>query len=198
MSTATASILLILTVLPGVCIASWLILRLVGRLVAHEPYLPFVPSGRQFRRAIISTASKLSAPPRVVYELGSGNGTLLPLLHRLWPQATIIGVEHSRLLYTWSWLRTLQYRSHIKLWRKDFFTVDVHDADLIIGFWIHDFMPALTAQFIKQCQPGCIIISNTFKLTTHPRLQLINQYPGRFGTTWVYQVLRSPHANPAS
>ncbi|HEV8053089.1 MAG TPA: SAM-dependent methyltransferase [Parachlamydiaceae bacterium] len=98
-----------------------------------------------------------------IYELGSGWGTLLFPIARRYPDSQIIGFETSHIPF---WFSSLCLKvtkcSNVKLYRKDFFSVDLSDASLVVCYLYPGAMKKLKSKFESELQPGTYVISNTF------------------------------------
>lgn len=104
-----------------------------------------------------------SEPQTKIYELGSGWGTLLVPLVRKYPHSQIIGFETSPLPF---WFSSLVLKINgcfnVKVQRKDFFSVDLSDASLVVCYLYPGAMEKLKVKFEEELQPGAYVISNTF------------------------------------
>ncbi len=140
----------------------FLVFRLALIMIFAHAYLPFLPSSIRVKRAL-AKSGVLAGHKRMV-DLGSGTGTLLIAMHTASPDAKIVGVERSRLLATVSRVRTAAMRPRPTVITGDMFKHNVHEYDLIIGFWITALMPRLLKKFEEECAPGAVIVSKRFRL----------------------------------
>lgn len=98
-----------------------------------------------------------------IYELGSGWGTLLFPLAKHYPDCPAIGIENSHLPFMASKaMLFLKRLPNVKLERKDFFTVPLNDAKLVVCYLFPGAMERLKEKFEKELAPGTWVVSNTF------------------------------------
>lgn len=120
--------------------------------IAFVSGAPFVPTVHKAAISMISLARIQKGD--IVYDLGSGNGKLLLLASRLGARAT--GYEINPLLVLYSSLRGAKTK-----W-KNFWSADVHDADVVFIYLLPWKMDRLAAKLKKECKKGTIIVSNSF------------------------------------
>lgn len=138
--------------------------------------LPFVPITQKAVSAVIKSICLVGK--RNIVDLGCGTGTFIAKLKKHYPEANFFGVENDKLLARIAHLRFFFYRKKPEIILGDMFKYPLHDIDAVIGFWITDFTPRLMEKFIKECRPGCIIISVTFAL---PKSEFFVYKEIRFG-----------------
>ena len=97
----------------------------------------------------------------VIYELGSGWGSLVLALARAFPDAEIRGIEISPLPYAVSWLRTRRL-ANVKLMRRSFYDCDLTDAKAVTCYLMTRPMPKLAAWLDQQLVPGTPVVSLSF------------------------------------
>ncbi|MCH9613205.1 MAG: hypothetical protein SP1CHLAM54_02020 [Chlamydiia bacterium] len=90
------------------------------------------------------------------YELGSGFGSVLPLLKKRYQN--VVGFETSPVPYLFS--RVLHKNVH----REDFFDVDLSDAGLVYCYLFPGAMKRLKEKFLEELRPGTHIFSNAFSM----------------------------------
>jgi len=124
-----------------------------------------MPSSPKARRLMLEMASSRS--PQLIYELGSGFGTLAIPLAKQFPHAHVISYELSPVPWFISKLRvTLSGVDNITLRRQDFLTEDLKKAELIICYLYPGAMSALSEKFRREPSEATLI-SNTFALRDH-------------------------------
>jgi 16S rRNA A1518/A1519 N6-dimethyltransferase RsmA/KsgA/DIM1 with predicted DNA glycosylase/AP lyase activity len=95
-------------------------------------YAPFIPTGR---KAIRKAIDEMDIPPRgTIYELGCGHAGFLRELRKKYPDANLIGVEYGIVPYLIGQIQNSLSGSNIKFIRKNFFKVDLRDADAVYCF----------------------------------------------------------------
>ncbi|WP_158915156.1 methyltransferase domain-containing protein [Caulobacter sp. S45] len=101
------------------------------------------------------------AEQAVVYELGSGWGSLAIALARAFPQAQIRGIEISPLPYWVSRVRTRNI-PNVLLRRGSFYDCDLADAQAVTCYLMIKPMPRLAAFLDRMLEPGTPVVSLSF------------------------------------
>lgn len=122
---------------------------------------PFVPSQKNASQKMVAMAN--ISPSDIVYDLGSGDGRLLFMAAQRKPQK-IIGLEINILLVIVTNIRLLlsPYRSLIQCKWRNFWSVDISDANVVFVYLLPWKMEALSKKLKKELKPGSRIISNSF------------------------------------
>jgi lambda repressor-like predicted transcriptional regulator len=97
----------------------------------------------------------------VVYELGSGWGSLAIALARAFPQAQIRGIEMSPVPYWVSRIRTRRL-PNVLLRRGNFYDCDLTDAQAVTCYLMIKPMPKLAAFLDRTLIPGTPVVSVSF------------------------------------
>lgn len=97
----------------------------------------------------------------VIYELGSGWGSLAIALARAFPQAEIRGIELSPLPY---WVSRFRARklTNLALRRADFLDCDLSDAHAVTCYLMIKPMRAIAALLDRSVRPGTPVVSLSF------------------------------------
>lgn len=100
-----------------------------------------------------------------IYELGSGWGTLVIPLAKKYPDCQIIGFETSPVPFWFSklWLK-IRGTPNAVLVRKDFFSVNLNEASLVVCYLYPGAMEVLKGKFETELKPGALVASNTFAI----------------------------------
>lgn len=130
--------------------------------VVFKGSAPFISTDRETLRKIISAVSVKEQA--VVYELGCGRARFLRLIEKAFPRTRLIGVENSFSLYLINKIRLKLQSSKIELLNRDFFTLDLKDADLVYCYLNNQTMAKLGAKFAREGRPGTQIISRSFPI----------------------------------
>jgi len=130
--------------------------------VLFKGFAPFISTDRETIRKVISEGSVKGKS--VVYELGCGRARFLRIIEKSFPDTRLIGVENLFSLYLLNRIRLQLQNSRIKLLNKDFFTLDLKDADLIYCYLNNQTMERLGTKFTQECRPGTQIISRAFPI----------------------------------
>jgi hypothetical protein len=101
----------------------------------------------------------------IVYELGSGWGSLLISLAKFYPNCSVVGYETSPIPYYVSTFIVWAIRlNNIDLHKKDFFAIPLSEASIVVCYLYPGAMSKLKLKFEKELRPGTLIISNTFAI----------------------------------
>jgi len=111
----------------------------------------------------------LEAMPKDIHgnivDLGSGWGSLIIPLAKKFPHCSIIGYEISPIPWAFSFLLTKILRlKNVKVYRKDFFSVKLHDFSLVVCYLYPDAMKQLKNKLESELTPGSWVVSNTFSV----------------------------------
>jgi hypothetical protein len=101
------------------------------------------------------------AEQAVVYELGSGWGSLLIALARAFPKAQIRGIEMSPVPYWVSRIRTRKM-PNVLLRRGNFYSCDLTDAQAVTCYLMIKPMPKLAGFLDRMLAPGTPVVSLSF------------------------------------
>jgi SAM-dependent methyltransferase len=128
---------------------------------------PWVPTSRGVICRMLEMAEL--QPGETVYDLGCGDGRVLITAARRFG-ARAVGVEVDVSRYLWSvfavLLRGLWGR--VKVIRRDLFTVDLGEADVVFTFLLQDTNERLKEKLRRELRPGARIISNIFTFSGFP------------------------------
>lgn len=130
--------------------------------VIFRGYAPFVSTDRQTFNKIISEIN--IKEKAVVYELGCGRARFLSMIEKRFPQTELIGLENLASLYFLTKLGRKLQGSKIKLLKKDFFEVNLKEADIVYCYLNNLTMKKLGEKFKQECQAGTQIISRSFPI----------------------------------
>jgi len=121
---------------------------------------PFVRSNKKAADAMIRLARL--KPGMKVYDLGSGDGTLLFRAASL--GATAVGLEINPFLVLWSYVKILfsEHRKTIIIRWQNFWIANLHDADVVFVYLLPWRMKSLENYIKTTCKPGTRVVSNSF------------------------------------
>ncbi len=121
---------------------------------------PFVRSNKKAVDAMIRLAN-IKKGTRV-YDLGSGDGTLLFRAAAF--GAVAVGIEINPFLILWTNLKILfsPYKQLISVRWQNFWKADLHDADVVFVYLLPWRMETLEKLLKTRCKPGTRIVSNSF------------------------------------
>jgi len=130
--------------------------------IVFKGFAPFIPTRPKVIKKIIDEI-EISENATIV-EFGCGAAGFLRAVHRKYPKANLIGVEHSPLPYVIANIQNMLGRNNIKIIRDNLFNTDVSNADLIYCYLSVGSMQELEKKFKKECKSGAQIISFTFPM----------------------------------
>lgn len=161
MLSSIITVIFCITVILSVIAVVWLEYDYHKMRVSAVSSVPWMR--RAVKRVLKSDIQDKGLKPKVIYELGSGWGPLVVDAAKVFPEATVRGIEFSYLAAQFSKMRTrLWGLKNVEILRKDFFEQDLKDADVIILYMLEVILERLSPKFIAELKPGAIIVSNTF------------------------------------
>lgn len=127
-------------------------------------------SSRSMRQALIAKAQELlpRSQPIKIIDPGCGTGDMVIALAQAFPDAKVIGLELSPVVYHFAtlkkWLSGCQNLSIIK---QDFFTFDYHDCDCVVVFLPIPVLHPLARHLEQHLPEHAVILSNAFQMPNH-------------------------------
>ena len=94
---------------------------------------------------------------QIVYDLGCGDGRLVMAAAKF--DAKAVGLEISVIPFLFACLRKLFSRSKAQIKFRDFWMVDLSDADVVYFFLIPRVYPELKQKLEKELKPGTKVIA---------------------------------------
>jgi len=145
---------------------------------------PFVPVNKKIARAMLD-AAKLQQG-EILYDLGSGSGTLLFAANRI--GAISQGYELLWPLVLWTKLKVItQGKRNISVSLKNFFTADFSSTNVISIFLIPHLMPKVEQKLAEsKLRPGTRIVSYAFKLPTWIPKKVVKE--SGIASIYIYEV----------
>lgn len=130
--------------------------------IAFRSFAPFIPSNRKAKQEAIRKLEMKE--DGVLYELGCGDAGLLRIARKKFPKAKLIGIEYFSLPFLIAKIQDALTKSKLILLKKNFFNVNLSDANAIYCFLNIQQMIKLKPKLEKECKPGTILISYHFTL----------------------------------
>ncbi len=155
--------------LAALCVLSSLV-TLYYHLKTGVP--PFPSFQHECKAAVELLQKKPLKQEAIIYELGSGWGTLLIEIAKAFPQAQVIGIEISPLPYIISKLRT-RHLSNAKVTRKDYFKENLSHASAITSYLMTPAMKPLMEKLDAELQAGTPVVSIAFLYHERKAIQTI-------------------------
>ena len=169
-----------------------LIIILIPTLITLISGAPWVPTPTNRVRKMLQLA-KLKKGARV-YDLGCGDGRLVHLASRE-HRARATGLEFAPVIYAmakciqpFQWLKGS--RAEIKF--RNFYKVDLSDANVIVCYLLPFSMNKLRAKFERELTPGTKIISYAFKMDGWEPIHRERRIRKKaYGPIWIYEIGKS-------
>jgi SAM-dependent methyltransferase len=121
------------------------------------------------------------------YDLGCGNGSFIAKIAKNHPALQCIGIECNLGIYWWAILRNIFAQQKIVYLRKNFFKINLADADVIFVYLFPAFMEPLNAKFKQELKKGALVVSNSFPIKTKAPLKIIPGEKGALETLYIYE-----------
>ncbi len=139
----------------------FVLIMLATALVNIVIRVPYVPSRQRIVKHLVGLAH-LKAGEKV-YDLGCGDGRFLFEAEK---QAKVeaIGFEAAPLPYLIAHFKKWINSSTCKISMRNFFKINLKDADVIFCYLGPEVMAALEPKFKKECRKGTRIYSHTFRM----------------------------------
>lgn len=130
--------------------------------ILFRGHAPFIKTRNKILKAIIKEINLNKKD--IVYELGSGNASILRQLEKKYPHNKFIGIEYALLPWLISKIQASLTNSEIIIKKQNFFKADLSQANYIYCFLNIETMEKLEKKLKKECKKGCIVISYVFQL----------------------------------
>jgi len=131
------------------------------RIVTHK--VPSVPTGKNIRDEMFALAQLTEN--QVVYDLGCGFGGILFSAHKQFPRNNFTGFDVVDPIIWWAQLKAkILGRKKIAFVKKDFFSADITDANVIFCYLWPSIMARIETEIWPTLKPGTKVISHAFKL----------------------------------
>lgn len=148
-------------------IVIWYILQLVFVFLiffltlAFMTGAPFVPSTKTVSEEMINLAKITKGS--TVYDLGSGDGRLL-FASAQHGARKVVGLEINPYLVLFTNLKLFfsPWRQTVFCYWKNFWTADLHDADVVFVYLLPWKMERLKKKLEHDLKPGARVVSNSF------------------------------------
>ncbi len=137
--------------------AVFLVLTFGAVLLVGAPYMPTMHRQRQDALDLLDLK-----PGQTLYELGSGDGSLLK--DAAARGLKVVGYELNPILLAISWARTRRYRKQVKIVWGNYWKADLSKADGVFVFLLDRFMKRLDDKIKAEGRPGVKLVSHAFKI----------------------------------
>jgi len=146
--------------------------------------VPFVVSKDKLMEIIIT--EEPPADGKTFYDLGSGDGWVLFYLAKKYPKIQFIGYELNPVLYIFA--RLFRRRPNLKFYRKNFFQVNLKDADYLYLYLYPELMEKLFPKLKNELKPGAVIFSNSFTFGDQINPEKVFSSDRPLETLYIYRV----------
>lgn len=144
--------------------------------------VPFVPTPKRNVKIIIDELNL--KPKELFYDLGCGDGRILLEAEKRGVKA--IGFEISPWAYLRGKLNLWWHKSKAKILYKNFYHVNLTEADAVFCFLIDTVMPKVEQKLKKELKPGAKIACYGFKLPTWSPVKVIDLKPKNKRSSKIY------------
>jgi len=124
---------------------------------------------------------------KIFYDLGCGNGSFIAKIAKSHPALQCIGIECNPGIYWWALLRNIFAKQKIVYIRKNFFKINLADADIVFVYLFPGFMERLDSKFRQELKKRTLVISNSFPIKTKTPLKVISGKIGTLETLYIYE-----------
>ena len=148
--------------------------------------VPWVPS-RKRTIALMLNMAELK-PGQRVYDLGCGDARLLIRAEKQYGIYGI-GYENAPLALLAAFLNKWIHRSKVEIRVKNLMNADLKNADRILAYLGPELNKKLIPKFKKECKPGTLIISNTFRMhDLTPLHEIPKSREQKTNSVYVYKI----------
>jgi len=99
----------------------------------------------------------------ILLDIGSAHGLAALAFARAFPDATVVGIESSRMRFCIAYLRGFLTRSRARFIYADAFAYPVDTVGAVYCYLPWSIMPQLEKKLRAELPPGAIVIANTTK-----------------------------------
>ncbi|MFA6410596.1 MAG: methyltransferase domain-containing protein [Candidatus Buchananbacteria bacterium] len=176
------TILLVLTT--AVAIISLLISLLIGTsaIALFAVKVPFAPTPKRNVKIIIDQLNL--KPGQIFYDLGCGDARFLIEAESRGAKAT--GFEIAPWAIFRAHLRKWFKKSQVKIIAKNFYHINLSDADAVFCFLITKVMPKVEQKLQQELKPGALIACYGFPLPTWNPEKIISLKPANPRASKIY------------
>lgn len=157
---------------------------LIGAIIVNIMVrVPYAPTQRTKLDGIMSQFDIKQGD--IFYDIGCGDGRML--LEAEKHGAKAIGFEISPIPYLKARLNIWLSKSNAQVLYKNFYHVNLSDADAVFCFLIDKVMPQVEEKLQKELRPGIKVVSYAFKMPNWKPDTVINLSPNKTGSpAYVY------------
>lgn len=127
-------------------------------------------------------------PGQKLYDLGCGDGRLILTAAKAGIIAT--GFELSIWAFTKAWVKKLLSNSPVKIYFKNFYQVNLSDANAVFCFLIDKVMAKVENKLNQELKPGTKVICYGFPLPTWQPEKIIDTNPAKSTSSKIYLYIK--------
>ena len=132
-----------------------------------------MPSSCKVKSEILRLLKKHKSG-NIIYELGSGWGTLVFPISNSDPEYQVIGIEYSLIPYLFSQLfKRITQNKQSQIQHKNFFDASLKEADVVICYLCTGLMAKLKKKFEQELKEGAVVISSTFAVPEWEPVEIV-------------------------
>lgn len=157
------------------------------------PYVPLEPEIVQKILAYLELK-----PGETFYDLGSGDGRIVIGAATLGANAFGVEIDPLRVWYSRLWIAALMLGKKAHIIQKDFFSVDLSDADAVSLYLLPMTNDVLTNKLDKELKPDARVISVAFTLPGNWELVDFDPKGTEYGPIYLYSHGKKSQASVAT
>ena len=125
----------------------------------------------------------------IIYDLGCGNGDFLFAAEKLGPKK-LVGFELSPWHFLLGKIKAKILKSKAEIYLKDFFKVDISQADIIYLFLVESMVIKLWPKIKKEAKPGATvaILSNSIPGVEYAKIIKTNINKNSKSRLYIYKI----------
>ncbi len=144
---------------------------------------PFVPLEPQVVERVMLHAHL--KPGKIFYDLGSGDGRIVVAAALRKAKAYGVEISTSRVIYSRLWLYILRLNDRAKIIKKDLFSVNLSDADVVCMYLLQRTNNKLKDKLEKELKKGTRVISVSFSFPGW-KPKIVDPLGTKYGPIYVY------------
>jgi len=121
------------------------------------------------------------------YDLGAGNGKVISQVASRYPDIKCVGIEYNISAYCCAKIRNIFLKQKINYKFRDFFKINISDADVVYAYLFPGLMERLEDKFARELKKGTLVISNAFPIKSKEPKMIIQGETGALNTLYVYE-----------
>lgn len=146
----------------------------------------FVPTSKHKIEKVLDSVTM--PPGSLMIDLGCGDGRFLVAAERRYG-VNAVGYEINVTAFLLARLNILFNRSRAKVYLKNFWKVDLGEADYVICYLYPDSLSSIKRKFDEELRPGCVVVSCDYLIEDWREPEVIS-YPmkGKEEQIFIYRI----------